>query len=124
GFFLKKRKLDSVKAYVFLSPFLFFFSFMVLYPIIKGFDLSLKGQRGARMWYVGFDNYAKVLTDPKFWESFKIPAYLLLVQVPLMIFCAILIALLLEKVEGRKGATFFRLVYYIPSTIPAIVAAI
>jgi multiple sugar transport system permease protein len=124
GFLLKKRRLDSVKAYVFLSPFLFFFAFMVLYPIIKGFDLSLKGQRGARMWYVGFDNYARVLTDPKFWESFKIPAYLLLVQVPLMIFCAILIALLLEKVEGRKGATFFRLVYYIPSTIPAIVAAI
>ncbi|RLL83952.1 hypothetical protein CN13_01645 [Petrotoga sp. HKA.pet.4.5] len=121
---MKKRSLDTVKAYSFLLPFLFFFAFLVLYPIIRGFNLSLKGQRGARMWFIGFENYAKILTDPKFWESFKIPIYLLLVQVPLMIFFAILVALLLEKVEGRKGAPFFRFVFYLPSTVPAIVASI
>jgi multiple sugar transport system permease protein len=121
---LKKRSLDTVKAYLFLLPFLFFFAFLVLYPIIRGFNLSLKGQRGARMWFIGFENYAKILTDPKFWESFKIPIYLLLVQVPLMIFFAILVALLLEKAEGRKGAPFFRFVFYLPSTVPAIVASI
>lgn len=121
---MKKRSLDTVKAYLFLLPFLFFFAFLVLYPIIRGFNLSLKGQRGARMWFIGFENYAKILTDPKFWESFKIPIYLLLVQVPLMIFFAILVALLLEKAEGRKGAPFFRFVFYLPSTVPAIVASI
>lgn len=121
---LKKRSLDTVKAYSFLLPFLFFFAFLVLYPIIRGFNLSLKGQRGARMWFVGFENYAKVLTDPQFWESFKIPIYLLLVQVPLMIFFAILVALMLEKVQDRKGAPFFRFVFYLPSTIPSIVASI
>lgn len=121
---MKKRSLDTVKAYLFLLPFLFFFAFLVLYPIIMGFNLSLKGQRGARMWFVGFENYAKVLTDPQFWESFKIPLYLLLVQVPLMIFFAILVALMLEKVQDRKGAPFFRFVFYLPSTIPSIVASI
>lgn len=76
------------------------------------------------MWFIGFENYAKILIDPKFWESFKIPIYLLLVQVPLMIFFAILVALLLEKVEDRKGAPFFRFVFYLPSTVPSIVASI
>lgn len=121
---MKKRSSDTVKAYLFLLPFLFFFAFFVLYPIIMGFNLSLKGQRGARMWFIGFENYAKILIDPKFWESFKIPIYLLLVQVPLMIFFAILVALLLEKVEDRKGAPFFRFVFYLPSTVPSIVASI
>ena len=121
---MRARRLTTIKAYLFLLPFLFFFAFMVVCPIVIGFNLSLKAQRGARMWYVGFNNYSKILKDPQFWQSFKIPLYLLVIQVPLMIFFAILIALLLEKVEGRKGAPIFRLIYYIPSTIPAIVAAI
>lgn len=119
----KRRSRLALRAYLFLAPFLALFSFIVIYPIVLGVRLSLYGQRGARMWYVGFLNYRNIFTDPRFWEAFKIPLFLLLVQVPLMIFLAILIAFVYERVP-RKEAAIYRFIHYLPYTIPAIVAGI
>ena len=118
----KRRVLSTLKAYLFLAPFLVAFGGMVIYPISLGMKLSLYGQRGARMWYVGFDNYARIFQDPKFWESFKVPLYLLVVQVPVMLLLATVIALLFET-RKRSGAVY-RFIYYLPYTIPGIVAGI
>lgn len=96
---------------------------MVIYPIALGVKLSLYGQRGARMWYIGFQNFATIFQDSRFWESFRIPLFLLLVQVPLMIFIATLIAFSYERLQ-KKGGAFFRFVYYLPYTIPGIVTGI
>lgn len=118
----RRRLMSTMKAYLFLAPFLIVFIGMVIYPIGLGFKLSLFGQRGARMWYVGFDNYLRIFKDPKFWEAFKVPLYLLTVQVPIMLFLATVIALLYET-RKRSGAVY-RFVYYLPYTIPGIVAGI
>lgn len=114
--------MSTMKAYLFLAPFLIVFIGMVIYPIGPGFKLSLYGQRGARMWYVGFDNYLRIFKDPKFWEAFRVPLYLLTVQVPIMLFLATVIALLYET-RKRSGAVY-RFIYYLPYTIPGIVAGI
>lgn len=113
----------TLKAYLFLAPFLLFFATMVIYPIALGVKLSLYGQRGARMWYVGLQNFATILRDTRFWESFRIPLFLLTVQVPLMILLATLIAFLYEKME-KHGGGLFRFIYYLPYTIPGIVTGI
>jgi len=118
----KRRMRSTAKAYLFLAPFLIVFIGMVIYPIGLGFKLSLYGQRGARMWYVGFDNYLRIFKDPKFWEAFRVPLYLLTVQVPIMLFLATVIALLYET-RKRSGAVY-RFIYYLPYTIPGIVAGI
>jgi len=120
---VSKRTVATIKAYLFLAPFLLLFSTMVIYPIALGVKLSLYGQRGARMWYVGFQNFATIFQDSRFWESFRIPVFLLLVQVPLMIFIATLIAFSYERLQ-KKGGAFFRFVYYLPYTIPGIVTGI
>jgi multiple sugar transport system permease protein len=118
----RRRLMSTMKAYLFLAPFLIVFIGMVIYPIGLGFKLSLYGQRGARMWYVGFDNYLRIFKDPKFWEAFRVPLYLLTVQVPIMLFLATVIALLYET-RKRSGAVY-RFIYYLPYTIPGIVAGI
>jgi multiple sugar transport system permease protein len=120
---VSKRTVATIKAYLFLAPFLLLFSTMVIYPIALGVKLSLYGQRGARMWYIGFQNFATIFQDSRFWESFRIPLFLLLVQVPLMIFIATLIAFSYERLQ-KKGGAFFRFVYYLPYTIPGIVTGI
>lgn len=119
----KKKWISSIKAYLFLAPFLIFFIAMVIYPIFLGGELSLYGQRGARMWYIGLQNYMRVFQDPKFWESFKIPLFLLLIQVPLMIFLAIILAILYERMR-KQGGAIYRFIYYLPYTIPGIVSGI
>lgn len=118
-----KKAVATIKAYLFLAPFLLLFATMVIYPIALGVKLSLYGQRGARMWYIGFQNFATILQDSKFWESFRIPLFLLLVQVPLMIFIATLIAFSYERLE-KHGGSIFRFIYYLPYTIPGIVTGI
>lgn len=74
------------------------------------------------MWYVGFDNYKRIFADSMFWDSFKIPLFLLLVQVPLMIFLATMIAFLYETRKG--GGPVYRFIYYLPYTIPGIVSGL
>ncbi|QTL99191.1 ABC transporter permease subunit [Iocasia frigidifontis] len=119
----RKKWMSSIKAYLFLAPFLILFIAMVIYPIFLGAKLSLYGQRGARMWYVGLQNYMRIFQDPKFWESFKIPSFLLLIQVPLMIFIAIILAILYERMR-KQGGAIYRFIYYLPYTIPGIVSGI
>lgn len=119
----KKKWISSIKAYLFLAPFLILFIAMVIYPIFLGGKLSLYGQRGARMWYIGLQNYIRIFQDPKFWESFKIPLFLLFIQVPLMIFLAIILAILYERMRNKGGA-IYRFIYYLPYTIPGIVSGI
>lgn len=118
----KKKLMSTLKAYLFLAPFLVLFILMVIYPIGLGTKLSLYGQRGARMWYVGIDNYSRIFKDAKFWESFKIPLYLLTVQVPVMLLLATIIALIYET--RKRSGTIYRFIYYLPYCIPGIVAGI
>ena len=115
------RKLTSLRAYGFLAPFLVLFIFVLAYPVLYGAYLSLFGQRGARMWWVGFGNYASVITDPQFWGSFGIPAFLLFVQVPLMLILSTIIGLLYEQI---RHSHIYRLIFYLPYAMPGIVAAI
>ncbi len=120
---ISKRKVKStLKAYMFLAPFLVVFIGMVISPIGLGSKLSLYGQRGARMWYVGLENYSRIFSDSMFWDSFKVPLFLLLVQVPLMLFLATIISFLYET--RKRGGAVYRFIYYLPYTIPGIVAGL
>lgn len=115
------RRFQSVKAYGFLLPFLASFLVVIVYPVLFGGYLSLFGQRGARMWFVGLANYKSVLTDPLFWGGFWIPAFLLVVQIPLMIFLAICIGLLYEQI---RHSALYRLIFYLPYALPGVIAGI
>ncbi|NLM38567.1 MAG: sugar ABC transporter permease [Firmicutes bacterium] len=118
----KKRLKSTAKAYLFLAPFLVLFIGMVVYPIGLGVKLSTYGQRGARMWYVGAENYTRIFSDSMFWQSFRIPLFLLLIQVPLMLFLATILAFLYET--RRRDGAVFRFLYYLPYTIPGIVSGL
>jgi multiple sugar transport system permease protein len=115
------RRFQSAKAYLFLLPFLAFFLVVTAYPVVFGGYLSFFGQRGAKMWFAGFNNYVTVISDPLFWRGFVFPAFLVFVQVPLMILIAIFIGLLYEKV---RHSALFRLIFYLPYACPGVVAGI
>ncbi|MEJ2665485.1 MAG: sugar ABC transporter permease [Deinococcales bacterium] len=115
------RRFSTLKAFGFLAPFLAIFGFAVVYPVILGGYLSLFGQRGARRWWVGLGNYHQVITDPKFWEGFKIPMFLLFVQVPFMLFLGVVFALIYERVRTARA---YRLIFYLPYAFPGIVAGL
>jgi multiple sugar transport system permease protein len=115
------RRGQTIRAYLFLFPFLAFFIIVTAYPVLYGGYLSFFGQHGARMWFVGLSNYKSVFTDPLFWQGFGMPVFLLLVQVPGMIVIAIFIGLLYERV---RHSIVYRIIFYLPYAVPGIVAGI
>ncbi|MCL6444417.1 MAG: sugar ABC transporter permease [Alicyclobacillus sp.] len=73
--------------------------------------------------FAGFTNYLLVLHDSGFWEAIGRVTYYGVVQVSVMLFIAILLALLLDS-PYVKGKSFFRLVYFLPYAVPGVIAAI
>ena len=62
--------------------------------------------------FVGFDNYATVLSDPDVRRSFYNVAIFLVINVPLTVVLSLLLATALNA--AIRGRTFFRASYYVP----------
>jgi multiple sugar transport system permease protein len=62
--------------------------------------------------FVGFDNYVTVLSDPDVRQSFVNVGIFLLINVPLTVVLALLLATALNA--AIRGRTFFRVSYYVP----------
>ena len=108
----------------FVAPFLAVFALVFVAPIGYSLYLSLYRNRligGNR--FVGLDNYTAAMTDPHFWSAFGRVALFLVVQVPVMLLLALMVALALDS--GRLyGAGMFRLAIFLPYAVPAVVAAL
>ena len=73
--------------------------------------------------FVGVANYQYLATaDPSFWVSVKVTALYALASVPLGLFTALAVAVLLNLDVPFRGA--FRTLYYLPTLLPATVSGI
>ncbi len=116
--------------YLFMMPFgllfLLFFVAPVLYAIYESlFRLhrSGLGLEAPTIAYNALNNYAQIIHDPNFWSSIWRMLVYGVVQVPIMLGLALMLALLLDSAAVRFKA-FFRLAFFIPYAIPGIVAAL
>lgn len=113
------------QAYLFISPFFIFFILFGLYPIIYSFLLSLNEWHANKPWTpVGLKNYATLLfKDPVFWTSLYNVVYVFIINVPVMIFLAVFIAVTLNN-PARRHKDFFRIVYLLPYVTSVLSVAI
>ncbi|GAA0576193.1 sugar ABC transporter permease [Paractinoplanes ferrugineus] len=121
---VRRRRRPSFRGWQFVGPFMLVFALVFLAPIAYSIYLSLYRNRlvGGNS-FVGLDNYQQVLDDPNFWSSVGRVSLFLIVQVPIMLFLALLIALAIDS--GRLyGAGFFRVTVFLPYAVPAVVAAL
>ncbi|MFD1149912.1 carbohydrate ABC transporter permease [Saccharothrix hoggarensis] len=113
------------RGWLFVSPFLLVFALVFLAPIVYAVWLSLFREQvffgGTE--FVGLDNYAVVLADAKFWESFLRVLLFLVVQVPVMLVLALVAALAIDSAR-LHAAGFFRIVIFLPYAVPGVVAAL
>ncbi|TQS74320.1 sugar ABC transporter permease [Ornithinibacillus gellani] len=120
---MKHNKLINPKTapYYFLAPSVVLLVIFTLYPVISSFILSFQGMSGVDKYFVGFDNYIRLFKDPIFYKSLVNTFQILIVQVPIMLSLAILIAVGLNS-SLIKFHGFFRVAYFLPA-ITALVAA-
>ncbi|MEU6848891.1 sugar ABC transporter permease [Actinacidiphila alni] len=108
----------------FVAPFLIVFALVFLAPIGYSVYLSLfRDQLIGGNHFVGLDNYREALKDHEFWSGLTRVGLFLLVQVPIMLGIALLVALALDS--GRLyGRNFFRISIFLPYAVPAVVASL
>jgi multiple sugar transport system permease protein len=110
--------------WLFLSPFLIAFMVFVIVPLLWALNLSLYRTRlvGGRA-FVGIDNYLRALVDTKLWEGIRNVLAFGLMQIPIMLGLALLVALILDGGLVRRQ-TLYRIVLFLPFAVPAVVAAL
>ncbi|WP_191984307.1 carbohydrate ABC transporter permease [Amycolatopsis eburnea] len=120
-----RRRRRNWRGWLFVAPFMLVFALTFIAPVVYAFVLSLFRDQaffGGTV-FVGADNYAQVLADPKFWESFQRVLVFLAVQVPIMLLLALVAALAIDSAR-LHAAGFFRIVIFLPYAVPAVVAAL
>ncbi|MEV4774114.1 carbohydrate ABC transporter permease [Microbacterium sp. LWH12-1.2] len=121
---LRRREKLEWKGWAFVGPFMVVFTLVFLTPLAYALYLSFFQEKliGGTA-FVGFENYVRALTDPQFWESFGRVVLFLVVQVPIMLALALGAALALDSARLR-GASFFRILIFLPYAVPAVVAVL
>ena len=74
------------------------------YPMIQAFILSLKNGLGVNLKFAGFSNYARILKDPTFKQTLFNTFFYLIIQVPIMLTLALILASILNNKDLKfKG---------------------
>lgn len=109
---------------IFVAPFAMGLLVFVYLPILWSAWLSFYEARNTLTptRFVGFDNYARLLGDPLFRNSLLVFAGFAVVIVPLTYVCSLGLALLLNGLQ--RGQAFFRSVFFIPTAVSYVVAAL
>jgi ABC-type sugar transport system permease subunit len=98
---------------VFVAPFFVLFAVFSLYPIAFSLWLSLHEWNGVpkREIFVGLENFRLALRDGLFWESILNVVIVFVMHLPLMLFLALVLAVLLNqhflKLQGLWRALIF-----------------
>ncbi|MFG2629771.1 carbohydrate ABC transporter permease [Streptomyces sp. NPDC048473] len=118
------RARRSWAGWGFIGPFVLVFTLVFLAPLGYSIYLSLfRTQLIGGTTFVGLDNYQQALQDSQFWDGVGRVGLFLLIQVPIMLGLALLIALALDS--GRLyGKDFFRISVFLPYAVPAVVASL
>ncbi len=121
---LRPRRRRKWTGWGFVGPFLLVFLFVLVAPVGYAVYLSLFQDKligGNR--FAGLANYTQALTDPQFWTGFERVALFLVVQVPVMLFLALAVALAIDSAR-LHWSPLYRLGIFLPYAVPAVVGAL
>ena len=106
---------QKAAGWIFLAPASIMIAIMSFYPMIRAFIISLQTGAGANMRFADpiFSNYKRILADKVFQQSIGNTFLYLIIQVPIMLILAILLAQLLNN-KDLKFKGFFRTCVFLP----------
>ncbi|EXX87970.1 ABC transporter permease [Paenibacillus darwinianus] len=119
----KKLRDDALYGWLFASPWviglLVFFAVPLISSLYFSFTTYSILQPGE---FVGFRNYAELMSDSVFWKSFSNTIYFVVFFVPLSIFFGVALAMLLNM--NVRGMSIYRTIFFLPTLVPAVAMAV
>lgn len=112
---LSPRTQRLIIPYIFLLPAVSLFVIFLVYPLLKGVQISFYQwsiMPNKPSTFVGLSNYIRAFQDPHVGVAFRNTLVYTLISVPGQMILAMLAALLINAVT--RGKVFFRTIYYIP----------
>ncbi len=104
----------SRSAYVFLAPSIILLTLFSVIPLLIAFALSLFDVPITMdsATFIGIENFVEAFSDSRFLNSLKVTAIFTLLEVPLQVFGALVIAAFITKNNIKNK--FLRAVYFLP----------
>ncbi len=109
-------------AYAFLAPYLLIFATFWLWPIINSFLLSFQNTRVNPWRFAPSMNWGRLVADPAFYNALQNTLVILIVQVPVMIALATVMAVLLNS-PLLKARPLFRFAFFAPVVVGEVAYA-
>jgi multiple sugar transport system permease protein len=117
------RRHEAMAGYLFLAPNLIGFAVFSLIPIAIAFALTFTS------WdlvhppqFQGLGNYETAMKDPLFWQTARNTLYYTFGAVPIAVFIAFWLALLLNR--AIRGITIFRTIIFLPYVTLTVAIAV
>ena len=119
-----RRFRRALTGYLFLLPALLLIGCFTFIPFVQGIVLSFQTWDGvgADTRFVGLRNYQRVFDDTIFWASLKNAAVFGLIGFVGGNILSLGMAIAVNNV--RRGAAFFRIVYYVPGVFSVVVVGL
>ncbi len=120
----RERGRTIAVPYLFLAPFLLLFLVFTILPLFYALNLSVFRDTlvGGRQ-FAGLENYVQAFEDRKFWAGVSNMLLFGLMQMPVMLGMALILALILDS-GVAWGRSFFRVAFYLPHVVPTVLAAL
>lgn len=117
------RRRRSLRAYLFVLPYLIPFLAFLVVPVFWSIWLSFhQGGLLDSAKYVGLDNWRAISSDTELTGAIRNTVVYAVEAVFLVFTLALLIALLLNRY--RRGSNFFKLALYVPLLAPAVLVGL
>lgn len=120
---LKNRLMDVTSRWAFMAPAAIILGAMLAYPIFYTIEISFSRfdlMTFSAVEWIGWDNYAHVLDDYRFWSSMRVTLIYLVFALPIQIVLGFGIAFLINA-EWR-GRNVLRALFIIPMVVAPVVA--
>lgn len=115
---------EGLWGYLFISPWIIGFLLLTLVPVAATLvftflNLRLNQQTPVR--FVGLENYATLLEDPRAWEALGVTLRFALIALPVGLVLPFALAMLMNS-KSLRGSRIFQALFFMPYIIPFVAA--
>ncbi len=106
------RYLNKI-GWIYILPALLFFLVFMVYPVLSSLLLVTQKWQGLSRQFVGLGNFVRMWHDKIFWKALGHNFLFMIIQIPIMIALAMVLAVILNQGITRMRSVF-RTIYFLP----------